>query len=571
MKESKQGTFCAKTLGSPRMRRLSVMKLIALAVTLPMLIVAMLKINHYVDLFLTFEEAFFDYGDEGVMDEYPEPSARMRLADIPPPRTGQRKEPSLREAFPLLKWPPSTPEGASAVREDISKPIESIRLRNTTQAEVDYYVTRGYVVVVEDMAKDMAHDEGLWGWPCERYAKTWPNGLMQGTYPTPWRENDPEEKYTVRLRATDVWMDTFRPAWYRKFTLPGCYWDKKCSDYIDAAADAASYAWFVKDREPQELKEDVQRHWRPPYYMDSEYARNMALDTFEMWFSMRKYKSGAYAHSDPYCETAASMQLKGSKTWRFMNPGPRVDTYKDRFRQGDAQIYAERRETQEEWTPELLVHVPEGAGIIFPPYAYHETHTQNDECSVSTTFYHVAPIATRYLRYFMPRILNQHLGYMEACHRFWDKYALWTMHSGSGVPDASGKIMPEPTEEYLEKDSMWWGESKVYLTLPTTDEKLMKIRFEKILKDVDLDGNDIIDEKEIVHFIRTSFAYLKQDDGWIRTTCREYLAYYDLDDDKKITRDELWDGWEHWNINNAYAVLTHMGGLWHTGAERWEW
>ena len=527
---------------------------------------ACIQLSIYIFLWLNHENKYIDYGDDGVIDEYPDENARIHIKDIPPRQTGHRKEPLLREAFPLLKWPEPVTKGSDdAVREDISRPIDTIRLRNTTQAEVDYYVTRGYVVVVEDMAKN----HPMLGWSCDEFAERWPNGLMQGVYPTPWRENDLEEKYTVRLRATDVWMDTYRPAWYRKFTLPGCYWNKKCSEYIDNAADAASYAWFVKDREPQELKKSVQMHWTPPYYMESATDRNIAQDSFEMWFTPAKWRGGAYAHADTYCETAASMQLKGSKTWRIMNPGPRIDTYKDRFHYWDGEIYAERTgKEDQEWAPELLITVPEGGGIIFPPYAYHETVTQNSECSVSSTYTH-GPYATRSWRHFMSRLLNG-LGGLAGCHVTWDEYALWTMKDGTGVPDSNGNIMPRPSEEYLLRDSYGSvNDSRMYKVLPTTDKDLMTVRFETILRDLDIDRNAVIDGDELFTFVRERYYYL--DASGLATKTREFLGYYDMDDSGNITKEELWDGWEHWNINSAYAVLTHMGGLWSYGVPRNPW
>ena len=521
--------------------------------------------NSYINIWLTQAEFYTNWGDDGVLDEYPDKSAKMRLADIPPPRTGQRKEPSLREAFPLLKWPEPVPAGSKeAIREDISEEIETIHLRNTTQEEVDYYVTRGYVVVVDDMARN----NKLLGWSCETYAEKWPDGLMRGEYPAPWVMNNIKEGFMIRLKQTNIWIDTIRPAWIRTFTLGTCALSFTCSNYISNGAKSAPYVWHVKTPEetPKEMQESLQVHWKAPYYMKDAYSIETAMDTFEMWFA--PVGAGTYAHSDRYCETYGSMQLKGSKEWRIMNPGPRVDTYKDRIRYEDAEIYAETSgKEDQQFTPELRVTVPEGGGIIFPPYSYHETVTNNAECSVSTTFSHDTPVASRYLRQFMPRLLNQHLGYEVGCHRYWDNLTLWTMRNGHNVVDASGKPVPEPTQEYLNRDANYFGESKLYKVLPTTDKTLMTARYQKILYDVDKDNNGVIDSKELMDFLSTYENRFER----YESAHREFLAYYDLDDSGDITKEELWDGWEHWNINSAYAILTHMGGLWNHKAPRKPW
>ena len=561
----KASTFGGSLHASPKRKQRSVFDIFIKGLYTVLLVVAGLIVFFYVLLWFNYEHGYVDYGDNGILEEYPDKSAKMRLADIPAPRTGQRKEPSLREAFPLLKWPASVLKGSpEALREDISEQIETIHLRNTTQEEVDYYVTRGYIVVVDDMAKG----HPMLGWSCETYAERWPNGLMVGAYPMPWRVNDLDEGYTVRLRATDIWIDTFRPAAWRKYTLPGCLRNPRCVEYVDEAATAAAYVWHVKDREPEELKQSVQVHWKPPYYMESEHATGTASHTFEMWFA--PVKGGTFAHSDSYCFSTASMQLKGSKEWRIMNPGPRIDSHKDRIRFMDAEIYAAQREDQQ-FTPELRVTVPEGGGIIFPPYSYHETVTSNAECSAASTFTHDTPSATRYLRHYLPRLLNGHLGYEVACHRYWDDLALWTMRRGTGVPDAEGKAMPKASQEYFDKDSNEYSESKMYKVLPTTDKELMRIRYQKILDDVDTDKNGVIDGDELKAFVDNEYNIYVWDESKQETRRREFLAYWDLDDSGDITKEELWDGWEHWNINSAYAILTHMGGLWNHKAPRKPW
>ena len=132
------------------------------------------------------------------------------------------------------------------------------------------------------------------------------------------------------------------------------------------------------------------------------------------------------------------------------------------------------------------------------------------------------------------------------------------------VPDVDGNILPPPTDEYLMRDVNEFGQTKMYKVLPTTDEKLMKVRYEKILRDVDHDSSGVISREEILKYIED---YRNGRDPEQRDTMvEEYLAYHDLDDSGDISKEEVWDSWEAWNIINSYAVLTHKGGLWNGGA-----
>ena len=76
------------------------------------------------------------------------------------------------------------------------------------------------------------------------------------------------------------------------------------------------YIWHVKDEEPQEVKTDVQKLWKSPYFLRDTHANHLeAWDSFEFWFSLPG--GGAFAHSDSYCEMTISTQLRGIKTWRL--------------------------------------------------------------------------------------------------------------------------------------------------------------------------------------------------------------------------------------------------------------
>ena len=72
------------------------------------------------------------------------------------------------------------------------------------------------------------------------------------------------------------------------------------------------YIWHTKFTETREVKEQVQRFFGVPYFLKhSALASWWARESFEFWFSLPG--GGAMAHSDLYCETTVSMQLRGSK------------------------------------------------------------------------------------------------------------------------------------------------------------------------------------------------------------------------------------------------------------------
>ena len=407
-----------------------------------------------------------------------------------------------------------------------------VTLTNTTFEEFSWYVRRGYPVVVNDMARDWP----MKGWECEDFAREFPDGEMKGEY----------GGGRVILGERD-WMGVVRDAGQH---IDGCD-TKQCNDR-DTKPHAAPHVWHVKDEEPYATRHRVQKMFRVPYFMEESFVGRTlnkpdVNESLEFWLSPPG--AGAFAHADAYCTMTASVQLNGHKRWRMMNPGPQVDSIFDRYDTQDSGIYRVSK-----WDPEFEFMVPSGGGVIFPPYNIHETVADTRQCTTATTFNFFSPQPTRYIRAYLPRLLNTHLGYNEQCSGKWDRYA--TFINTHGYRYHRGKKGKTPTEAFE----------------PSLDSKDIETHFQWILNAVDLNKNGELVLDEIVHYFKhhpngawgrdiryhTGFAfgrvekYYRLNGPNIQTAlvvsiANDTMVYHDVNDNGIITSAELRASLNQWH------------------------
>ena len=122
----------------------------------------------------------------------------------------------------------------------------------------------------------------------------------------------------------------------------------------------APYIFHVKDEQGGELKQEIQKNFRAPYFFNDPVNTATANSTFEVWFSPGR-EAGAKAHNDGYCESVMSVQLTGPKRWRFMLT-PEQPTIFESFDEFDGGIYPLNK-----WDPEFDSVNQENGAIVFPP------------------------------------------------------------------------------------------------------------------------------------------------------------------------------------------------------------
>jgi hypothetical protein len=164
--------------------------------------------------------------------------------------------------------------------------------------------------------------------------------------------------------------------------------------------------------------------------------------------------------------------------------------------------------------------------VIWPPGYFHETRTlqpPDGECGSALTLQFAFPQPVKYLRAFLPRLsLSSEIGQCGA--RSWTGYATFFVAGIQATPS----------------------------------EQKMREQQQKILKLVDANGDDTITVEETRQFFasggsselagrmrqfpeaqRALYASFQADDT---------VAYHDMDDDARVTKQELWDSLVQWNV-----------------------
>jgi len=210
---------------------------------------------------------------------------------------------------------------------------------------------------------------------------------------------------------------------------------------------------------------------------------------------------------------------------------PESKTVFDSFESFDRGIYRVNK-----WSPEYEFKVGPGQCVIFPPGYMHETYVnpeENDECTVASTFQYNIPFPVKYIRAWLPRLYNSHLVWAEDCHSRWEAFHSFQYHK----------------------------------FVPSLDTKVLQKRVDGIFKKVDKDKDGFLDFDELTKYFghepETSWAR-QQGYSWTRKIDRkkreevqtelvlsrvgDTVVYNDVNDDKKISVQELFESTLQWNV-----------------------
>lgn len=401
---------------------------------------------------------------------------------------------------------------------------EIVRMNNMTKDQFFDLIRRGQPFLVEDCAEGHPYTD----WPCSKFGDKWPKGHMKSEYTAT------QEHILLGAKGPDAWHQKKRDG------------DTQPQHLSNGSMLSGPYVWHVKDEVPEWMKKDVQKNWKPPYFLkDTAVNRLEAWDSFEFWFSMPD--GGTFAHADSYCEMAISTQLRGTKRWR-LGMYPQIPTIFDSFVSTDRGIYRAKGK----WQPEYDFKVKAGQCFIFPPGYIHETHMdpiENDECSVATTFQYNIPFPVKYIRNFLPRLFNSHLVWEEKCNHRWESFFTFT-----DAEDDENKVSNNPLMKASEIEK----------------------RVRRIFDRVDTSKDDILQREEIqayfadakflrrkAHMYSWSQKVTKEDlkqveSELIESHVDDTIGYNDVDEDGTVTFEELYNSTYQYHIL-AYRKKTLMG------------
>eukprot|EP00929_Paragymnodinium_shiwhaense_P112375 TRINITY_DN80631_c0_g1_i1.p1 TRINITY_DN80631_c0_g1~~TRINITY_DN80631_c0_g1_i1.p1 ORF type:complete len:495 (+),score=82.76 TRINITY_DN80631_c0_g1_i1:58-1542(+) len=280
-----------------------------------------------------------------------------------------------------LTWDTITPKNAAPL----------VRVRNMSTAEFEDLVRRGYPFIVEDCVPTDSEFQQL---RCSDFASRYPKEHMKAEY-TPGQQH----------------INLENPEWYtvKKPTA-------KAPKHLSRGSPISGpYVWHVKDEtEGKKTKPELMAKFPVPYFLrDSALNANEVRDSFEMWFALEG--GGTQAHSDAYCETTISMQLRGRKTWR-VGTFPNITNAFEPHEYHDGVIYRHDKY----WKPESEEIVEPGQCFVFPMGLIHETYLPagsagDDGCSVATTFQFQDPQPVYHWRNFLTRWGLSHFARDEPC------------------------------------------------------------------------------------------------------------------------------------------------------------
>lgn len=411
-------------------------------------------------------------------------------------------------------------------------------LTSPTREEFLFHARRGYPIVVADWAENMTYT----GWSCKDFAEAFPFGYMKAEYidslPGFNKKQHDTKVIDGELRFK---LGSFKPdgkTWWYNFSRPA---SKRYKD-DPLKPKQGPYVWHVKDELSPKEKKQVQQRFEVPGFLQDPLNKAKMNRSFEVWFSPGAY-SGAGAHNDGYCESVVSLQLRGDKRWRKMML-PKM-SFLDSFDEFDGGVYEAKK-----WDPDLgFLNSAKGA-VIWPPGYLHETSTLpplDGQCGSALTLQYAFPQPVQFLRAFLPRLsMSAEVGHCVAMT--WSGYA--TMHVRGVVPTPKEARMKEQLE-------------KIQTLVDTNqDEEItvdeVKTWFEKSESSAlrSLPDPEFLQHKYLV------ISYMAEDT----------VAYHDMNDDMKVSKQELWDSLVQWNVVRVRMQegLKLLNRADRAGLEAWE-
>mmetsp|Transcript_76498 Transcript_76498/g.167126 ORF Transcript_76498/g.167126 Transcript_76498/m.167126 type:complete len:446 (+) Transcript_76498:725-2062(+) len=277
------------------------------------------------------------------------------------------------------------------------------------------------------------------------------------------------------------------------------------------------YVWHVKDELTPKQKKIVQGKFRAPSFLQDPLNSAKMNTSFELWFSPGD-GAGAGAHNDGYCESVVSLQLNGDKKWRKMLE-PEM-TFLHSFDEFDGGVYIAGL-----WQPDLGFVNRKGGAVIWPPGYIHETKTDqppDGSCGSAITLQFDFPQPVQFFRAYLPRLsLSSEVG--QCVGMAWSFYATLSVQ---GIT-------------------------------PTPKSAVMQEQMETIMHALDADKDGFITVAETLTFFETPGSAIhkelkmhpKEHHGlYSKFKAEDTVAYHDMNDDMRVSRQELWDSLVQWNV-----------------------
>lgn len=279
-----------------------------------------------------------------------------------------------------LTWDQITPQSASKM----------LRVTSLSNEDFQQLVREGYPFIVDDCAPAAELAEV----PCSEFGRKFPKEHMKAEYT--------EGQAHINLGDPE-WYSVQKPT-------------ESAPKHLSRGKPLSGpYIWHVKDEtvDPR-TKPELAKVFPVPYFLNnSALNAHEARDSFEFWFVLEN--GGSQAHSDSYCETTISLQLRGTKKWR-LGAFPNISNAFQPSGYFDGQIY----KNDEFWRPEHEETVEPGQCVVFPMGYIHETYIAEggggeDGCSVATTFQFQEPQPVFLWKNFLVRWGLSHFALEEPC------------------------------------------------------------------------------------------------------------------------------------------------------------
>jgi len=385
-------------------------------------------------------------------------------------------------------------------------------LTSPTHEEFVHHARKGYPILVSDWGTGMQYD----GWTGKNFADEFPFGYMKAEYIQDMKSFKKKD-HDVKIIDGEMRFNigSFKPdkkTMWHNFTRPAA------NRYKDDPQKPISgpYVWHVKDELPPKEKKLVQQRFDAPGFLNDKLNRNFMNRTFEVWFSPGA-GSGAGAHNDGYCQSVVSLQLRGDKKWR-MQLEPEM-TFLSSYDEFDGGVYEAGL-----WKPDIgFVNAAAGA-MVWPPGYLHETKTMappDGACGSAITLQYAFPQPVQFLRAFLPRLaLSAEVGHCLI--REWSFYPTLSMKG----------IKPKATQ----KDMQAQLETILGAVDANKDEKVTIDEVKAFFSDARSLASEEVDQYE-----------KKYQELYFQFKAEDTVAYSDLNDDKEVSKQELWDSLVQWN------------------------